>query len=138
MLKNNTNLDNLKYNQCGMALPLVLIISSVLLAFSAALFNYSLNEKIISRYYRQDVIKYHLAEAGLEAGYAVLQKDFHYQGVITEHLADGCFIVQFIDITAEKRLIVAEGKLEDYSLTLKMLVENDPASGPLIIEWLGE
>lgn len=138
MLKRIANTINLSSNQHGMALPLVLIMSGVLLAFGSALLNYSLNEKMIASYYSQDIIKYYLAESGLEAGYSILQQDFYYQGVLTEELAEGSFKVNFINITSEKRLIVAEGKHKDYSLTLKMLVEKDPHSGTLIIEWLGE
>lgn len=138
MLKRIANTINLSSNQHGMALPLVLIMSGVLLAFGSALLNYSLNEKMIASYYSQDIIKYYLAESGLEAGYSILQQDFYYQGVLTEELAEGSFKVNFINITSEKRLIVAEGKHKDYSLTLKMLVEKDPLSDLLIIEWLGE
>lgn len=138
MLTRSLKIINLRSNQRGMALPLVLIFSAALLAFGAALLNYSLNDKIISGYYSQDVSKYYLAESGLEAGFAILQNDFYYQGVICGSLDQGSFTVSFIDTAPEKRLIVAEGKLEEYSLTLKMLVENDPVKGPVIVEWLGE
>ncbi len=129
---------SIRYKQSGMALPLVLIFTTALLAFGAALLNYSLNERIIAGYYSQDINKYYLAESGLEAGYAILQKDFYYQGEISGSLEKGSFTVAFIDVPPQRRLIVAEGKLEQYSLELKMLVENDPISGPVIIEWFGE
>jgi len=138
MLKRITKTADLSSNQRGLALPLVLIFSAALLAFGAALLNYSLNDKIISNYHSQDVTKYYLAESGLEAGFAILQNNFHYQGVICESLDQGSFTVSFIDITPDRRLIVAEGKLEEYSLILKMLVENDPVNGLVIIGWLGE
>lgn len=138
MLKRCTKTFELKYNQLGMALPLVLIFSAALLAFGAALLNYSLNDKVISDYYSQDVTKYYLAESGLEAGFTILQSDFYYQGIICGSLGEGIFTVNFIDTAPEKRLIVAEGKLDSYSLTLKMLVEKDPVKGPVIIKWLGE
>ena len=138
MLKRIVKTIDLLFIQSGMALPLVLIFSAALLAFGAALLNYSLSDKTISGYYSQDVTKYYLAESGLEAGFAVLQNDFYYQGIICGSFDEGSFTVSFIDTAPEIRLIVAEGKLGEYSLTLKMLVENDPVNGPVIIEWLGE
>ncbi len=120
-----------------MALPLVLIFSAALLAFGAALLNYSLNERLIAGYYIQDIKKYYLAESGLEAGYAVLQDNFHFQGTLKGALDEGTFTVTFIDISSDARLILAEGLFEDYSLQLKVLVENDPEQGPVITEWLG-
>lgn len=138
MLKTGKLHNDTDCKQSGMALPLVLIISAALLGFGAALLNYSLNEKIIADYYSQDINKYYLAESGLEAGYAVLKEDFYYQGAISGSLDQGSFTVTFIDIAPERRLVIAKGMLEEYSLELKMLVENKPASGPIIIEWLGE
>jgi len=79
--------------QDGMALPLVLIFSAALLAFGAALLNYSLNERLIAGYYIQDIKKYYLAESGLEAGYAVLQDNFHFQGTLKGALDEGTFTV---------------------------------------------
>ncbi len=128
----------MKCKQSGMALPLVLIFSAALLALGAAVLNYSMNERIIAGYYSQDIHKYYLAESGLEAGYAILQEDFYYQGEVSDSLDRGSFTVTFITVPPERRLIVAEGKLEQYSLELKMLVENNPAGDPIIIEWLGE
>ena len=125
-------------NQRGMALPLVLIFSAALLAFGAALLNYSLSDRIISDYYSREITKYYLAESGLEAGFAILQQDFYYSGMVSDNLDKGSFTVSFIDSAPEKRTIVSEGKLDDYSLTLKMLVENDPSNGPVIIKWLGD
>ncbi len=135
---NAANLKKALINkQGGMALPLVLIFSAALLAFGAALLNYSLNERLIAGYYIQDIKKYYLAESGLEAGYAVLQDNFHFQGTLKGALDEGTFTVRFIDISSDARLILAEGLFEDYSLQLKVLVENDPEQGPVITEWLG-
>lgn len=136
---NTINVKRVLVNkQGGMALPLVLIFSTALLAFGAALLNYSLNEKLIAGYHSQDIKKYYLAESGLEAGYTLLQDNFHYQGTLNCSMDNGTYTVKFFDITSEKRLILAEGVIEDYTLQLKVLVENDPERGPIITEWLGE
>lgn len=124
--------------QSGMALPLVLVFSTALLAFGAALLNYSLNERLIANYHSEDIKKYYLIESGLEIGYAVLQDNFQYQGVISGSLNNGSFLVRFINVGSDRRLIIAESVSEDYFLQLKMLVENDPEQGPVIIEWFGE
>ncbi len=119
----------------GMALVPVLVFTAALLAFGAALLTYAVNEKLIADYYGQDTAKYYLAEAGIEAGLAVLQDDFYCDCEISASLGQGCFTVSFTDLAENRRLVNSAGRLDDYVLELQAVVEYCPAGGAVIVEW---
>ncbi len=118
-----------------MALVLILVFTAALMVLGTALLSYAANEKQIADYYCQDPAKYYLAEAGLETGLAALQKDFYYSQEIAGTLGPGSFRVSFEDESENRRLIISEGLLENYSLELTIIVEYDPAGGLIITEW---
>ncbi len=118
-----------------MALVLVLVFTAALLSFGAALLTYAVNEKLIASYHGQDAAKYYLAESGLEVGLAVLHKDFYYGPELRGSPDAGTFTVSFSDLSENRRMIISEGQLGEYSLTLNVVVEYTPEDGVVIIDW---
>ncbi len=118
-----------------MALVLVLVFTAALLSFGAALLTYAVNEKLIASYHGHDAAKYYLAESGLEVGLAVLHKDFYYGPELRGSLDAGTFTVSFSDLSENRRMIISEGQLGEYSLTLNVVVEYTPEDGVVIIDW---
>ena len=109
-------------NNRGMALVLVLVFTAVLLLLGAALLNNAVTEKIIAGYQKQEFQQQYLAEAGLEAGIALLQEDFYYNQVLTGTLMDGSFRVSFETGGAGGRRIRSAGTVDGYTVELQIEV----------------
>ncbi len=121
--------------ESGMALVMVLVFTAALMVYGTALLSYAANEKQVTNYYCQDPAKYYITEAGIEAGLAALQNDFYYDQEIKGSLGPGSFRVSFEDLSENERLIISEGKLEEFILELTAVVLHDQENGPVIIEW---
>ena len=126
------------YSGCpekGMALVLVLVFTAVLMVCGTALMTYAVNEKLIANYQGQDMVKFYLAESGVEVGLAALQENFYFDSEIRGTLPAGSFRVTFEDVTETERRIISEGLIEDYSLVLNVTVHNDPEKGIVLSGW---
>lgn len=116
-------------NKSGMALVMVLVFSSTLLLFGAALLTYSFNEKIIADYQEEEVRLYYIAEAGLEAGLAALRRNFSHQARISGTLNGGSFQANFATPAPGKRSITSIGALGRYRKTVTLIAERDLLAG---------
>jgi len=122
-------------NNRGMALVLVLVFTAVLLLLGAALLNNAVTENIIAGYQKQEFQQQYLAEAGLEAGIALLQEDFYYNQVLTGTLMDGSFRVSFENSVAESRRIRSTGTVDDYTVELQVDVFLNPDGSLSYGQW---
>ena len=122
-------------NNRGMALVLVLVFTAVLLLLGAALLNNAVTENIIAGYQKQEFQQQYLAEAGLEAGIALLQEDFYYNQVLTGILMDGSFRVSFENSVAESRRIRSTGTVDDYTVELQVDVFLNPDGSLSYGQW---
>lgn len=119
----------------GMALVLVLVFTAVLLLLGAALLNIALNEKLITDYQKQELQQQYLAEAGLEAGIALLQIDFYYNQVLTGTLMDGSFRVTFENSGTDRRRIRSAGTVEEFTYMLQIEVYLNPDGSLSYGQW---
>ena len=119
-----------------MALALVLVFTAVLMVCGTALMAHALNEKLIANYQNQDILKYYLAESGVEIGLAVLQNDFFYDAEIRGSSPNGFFIINFEDRSISERVIISAGYLDEYCLILHVTVIDDPEDGLIITDWV--
>ncbi len=124
------------YTERGMALVLVLVFTAALMVFGTAMLTYAVTEQQIADYSSEDKTKYYLAESGLEVGLAALHKDFYRDQEIRGTLGKGNFSVNFSELNENRRTIISEGFLGEYSIKLQVIVENDSEKGLLIVEWL--
>jgi hypothetical protein len=107
----------------GMALVLILVFTAALMVLGAAIITFAVNEKLIANYNALDIRLYYIAEAGLEAGIAVLQEDFYETSVISGTMGGGSYNVSFISIDTYSRDIVSVGELNGYTRTLYVTME---------------
>lgn len=126
---------NLINNDKGMALVLVLVFTTALLLLGGALITNALNEKLIAVYQIQEIKQQYLAEAGLEAGLAILMEDFFYNGELRGSLMDGEFIVQFENTGSTGRRIRSTGKLDDYQIEITLTVKLNEDGTLTVEEW---
>jgi len=119
----------------GMALVLVLIFTAVLLLLGSALLNNAVTELIIAGYQKQELQQQYLAEAGLEAGIALLQADFYYNQVLTGTLMDGSFRVIFEHNGADSRRIRSTGTVDGYRFELQVEVFLNPDGSLSYGQW---
>ncbi len=122
----------------GMALVLVLVFTAALMVLGTALISFAVNEKLITNYNSLDIRLYYIAEAGAEAGIAILKQDFNYNGELHGAVGGGTFLVTFKTISSLQREITAVGSLDAYSKKLKVTVEIvEVATGDIfrIKEW---
>lgn len=125
-------------NQEGMALVLVLVFTAALMVLGTALISFAVNEKLITNYNSLDIRLYYIAEAGAEAGIAILKQDFNYSEEFNGAVGGGTFLVSFKTISSHQREVTAVGHLDDYSKKLKVTVEIvETATGDIfnIQEW---
>lgn len=106
-----------------MALVLVLIFTAALMVLGAALLTFAVNEKLIASYNAQDIRLYYIAEAGAEAGIALLQEEFNYSGVLNGSVGGGSYKVSFYDIDSSSRDVVSVGTLNGYNKTVTVTIE---------------
>jgi hypothetical protein len=118
-----------------MALVLVLVFTAALLILGAALLTNALNEKLITGYQKQELQQQYLAEAGLEAGIALLQTDFYYNQVLTGTLMDGSFQVTFENSGAESRCIRSAGTVDAFTYVLQIEVYLNPDGSLSYSQW---
>lgn len=118
----------------GMALVLVLVFTAALMVLGTALISFAVNEKLITNYNSLDIRLYYIAEAGAEAGIAILKQDFNYSGELNGTVGGGTFLVSFKTISSHQREITALGSLDDYSKKLKVTVEIVEAATGDILE----
>lgn len=114
---------------------LVLVFTAVLLLLGAALLTNALNEMLISGYQKQELQQQYLAEAGLEAGIALLQADFYYNQVFTGTLMGGNFRVTFENSGAGSRRIRSAGTVEDFTYVLQIEVNLNPDGSLSYGQW---
>lgn len=107
----------------GMAMVLVLVFTAALLVMGTALISFAVNENLIAGYNALDIRLYYIAEAGVEAGIALLQDDFYYNSIVTGSLGEGSYNVTFRNIDTFSRDIVSVGSLQGYSRTLSVTME---------------
>lgn len=88
---------NLFARQEGMALVLVLVFCTALMALGAAVITYAVLERKIAVYNSSDIRLYYIVEGGLETGIAVLQEDFYYDGELNGTIGGGSYTVLFSD-----------------------------------------
>jgi Tfp pilus assembly protein PilX len=119
----------------GMALVLVLVFTAALLILGAALLTNALNEKLITGYQKQELQQQYLAEAGLEAGIALLQTDFYYNQVLTGTLMDGSFQVTFEHSGADSRCIRSAGTVDAFTYVLQIEVYLNPDGSLSYGQW---
>ncbi len=110
----------------GMALVLVLVFTAVLLLLGAALLGNALSEKMITAYQEQELQLKYLAEAGLEAGIALLQTDFHYNQILSGTLMGGSFRVSFANSGTGSRLVRSAGTVDDFTYVLQIEIHLNP------------
>lgn len=122
-------------NNDGMALVLVIVFSGLLIVLGCAAVTFAFNEKLTAGYHSEDIAKYYIAEAGIEAGFAALQNDFYFDQQITGFLNNGSFLVSFSD-EESSRIIISEGTIGEYTLVLQVVVKNNPDQGAYIAEWI--
>ena len=126
-------------NDKGMALVLVLIFTAALMVLGTALISYAINEKLISNYNSLDIRLYYIAEAGAEAGIALLQKDFYYSGDLKDTIGEGSYTVTFKTIDAYSRDLISKGELNGYSKTVSVsmaLLEENENTFVVVRQWL--
>ena len=111
-----------QHNQ-GMALVLILVFTAALMVLGAAIISFAVNEKLIANYNALDIRLYYIAEAGLEAGIAVLQEDFYENSLISGTMGDGSYNVSFKNIDTYSRDVVSVGELNGYTRTLYVTME---------------
>ena len=107
----------------GMALVLVLVFTAALMVLGTALNSFAVNEKLITNYNSIDIRLYYIAEAGAEAGIAILQQDFNYSEALNGTVGGGTYSVSFTTIGSHQREITTVSTLENYSIKLKVTVE---------------
>ncbi len=132
MIKGNGNI--LSGNR-GMALVLVLVFTAALLLLGMALLTNALNEKLITSYQKQELQQQYLAEAGLEAGIALLQADFYYNQSLTGKLMDGSFQVTFENSGTDSRRIRSAGTVDDFTYVLQVEVYLNPDGSIACGQW---
>ena len=142
----------LVYSEKGMAVVLVLVFTSILMAFGAALITNAVNEKLIAGYNTREIKLYYITEAGIEAGIAALNDtwasgtnsetffvfddNFEMQG----NLGEGSFIVSFKeldhcpDMTYFDIEIISTGTLAGNSKTMTAIITIDKES-LTVTEW---
>jgi hypothetical protein len=123
------------YAEDGLVLALVLVFTGALLLLGTALISTAANEKLIATYQAQDIRKHYLAEAGLEAGLAVLQHDFNSDLVLTGNLMDGSYLVTFEGTESANRKIRSAGTIDNFTLELVIDVELNPDGTITSGEW---
>jgi Tfp pilus assembly protein PilX len=128
-------ISNLLAGNRGMALVLVLVFTAALLILGAALLTNALNEKLITGYQKQELQQQYLAEAGLEAGIALLQTDFYYNQVLTGTLMDGSFQVTFEHSGADSRCIRSAGTVDAFTYVLQIEVYLNPDGSLSYGQW---
>lgn len=103
-----------------MALVLVLVFTAALLVLGSALLTNAVNEKLIANYNSDDIRLHYIAEAGAEAGIAILHQDFLYDGIISGTVGEGSYRVNFKDVSTGCREIISSGTLGSYSKTIRI------------------
>lgn len=126
---------NILADSRGMALVLVLVFTAALLLLGAALLTNALNEKLITGYQKQELQQQYLAEAGLEAGIALLQADFYYNQVLTGTLMDGSFQVTFENAGVGSRRIKSAGTVDAFTYVLQVEVYLNPDGSIAYGQW---
>ena len=121
--------------EAGLVLVLVLVFTAALLLLGTALISTAASENLIAAYQGQDIRKYYLAEAGLEAGLALIRHDFYCEQVLTGNLMDGSYRVSFEDLSATGRIIRSAGTIGDFTLELEVYVELNPDGTITIGKW---
>ncbi len=122
----------------GMALILVLVFTAALFVLGSALLTNAVNEKLIANYNSDDIRLHYIAEAGAEAGIAVLQQDFLYDGILSGPLGEGTYQVTFKDVSTGCRDIIASATLGTYSKTIRVtmtLPEGSEGHEEAILYW---
>ncbi len=127
---------NLRKDENGMALVLVLVFTGLLLTIGSALLTFAFNEKQISVYQTQDIRQFYLAEAGIETALAVLNENFYNREPFSAELGGGVFSVTFEETDTDILLIHSSGSVEDGKTTLTVAVEQTDNSGVYITEWI--
>jgi len=124
----------------GMALVLVLIFTAALMVLGAALLTFAVSEKLIANYNALDIRLYYIAEAGAEAGIALLQEEFNYSGDLSGSIGGGAYKVSFYDIDSYNRDVVSVGRLNGYDKTITVtmaLLDGDTEENTAVIRrWL--
>jgi Tfp pilus assembly protein PilX len=128
-------ISNLLAGNRGMALVLVLVFTAALLILGAALLTNALNEKLITGYQKQELQQQYLAEAGLEAGIALLQTDFYSNQVLTGTLMDGSFQVTFEHSGADSRCIRSAGTVDAFTYVLQIEIYLNPDGSLSYGQW---
>lgn len=109
----------------GMALVLILIFTAALMVLGTALLTFAVNEKLIANYNTLDIRLYYIAEAGAEAGIALLQEEFNYSGDLSGSIGGGSYKVSFFDIDSYSRDVVSVGTLNGYDKTVTVTMALD-------------
>jgi hypothetical protein len=123
----------------GMALVLVLIFTAALMILGTALIYYAVNEKLIANLHVLDIRLYYIAEAGAEAGIALLQEEFGYKGTLNGTVGGGSYAVTFHSIDKNCRNIVSVGQLNGYSRTISVSMElkgESEGQSVVVRQWL--
>ena len=123
----------------GMALVLVLIFTAALMVLGTALLTFAVNEKLIANYNTLDIRLYYIAEAGAEAGIALLQEEFNYSGDLSGSIGGGSYKVSFYDIDSYSRDVVSVGTLNGYdkTVTVTMALDGEADENSAVIrQWL--
>lgn len=123
----------------GMALVLVLIFTAALMVLGTALIYYAVNEKLIANFNVLDIRLYYIAEAGAEAGIALLQEEFNYNGTLNGTVGGGSYAVTFHSIDKNCRDIVSVGQLNGYSKTISVSMElkgESEGQSVVVRQWL--
>ena len=131
-----TRHNDLKKDESGMALVLVLVFTGLLLTIGSALLSFAFNEKQIASYQTQDIRQFYLAEAGIETALAVLNENFYDRDPFSAELGGGVFSVTFEETDTNRLLIHSSGSVEDGKTTLTVVVEHLDNSGVYITEWI--
>ena len=119
----------------GMAMVLILVFTAALLLLGSALLNNALTENIIAGYQKQELQQQYLAEAGLEAGIALLRANFYYNQILTGTLMEGSFRVTFENSGADSRRIKSAGTVDDYTYVLQIEVYLNPDGSLSYGQW---
>ena len=126
-------------NVNGMALVLILVFTAALMVLGTALISYAINEKLISNYNSLDIRLYYIAEAGAEAGIALLQEDFYFSGDLNGTIGEGSYTVTFKTLDTCCREVISRGELNGYSRTLSVsmdLLEEEGNYSAVVRQWL--
>jgi len=119
----------------GIALVLVLVFTAAIMLLGTALLTNALNEMLITGYQKQELQQLYLAEAGLEAGIAMLQADFFYNQPLTGDLMDGSFRVTFENSSADSRRIRSAGTVDEFTYVLQIEVYLHPDGSLSYGQW---